>query len=115
VHPVKLPALMATETERTHNLTVGTQNFPNHVVFAVGDQQVFLPRIIREGDTPHRAVTYDAARLANQDRCEGRQPRPLRRIPNGRGRGAATDVRRHPIADRPAASATRASMSSAVR
>jgi hypothetical protein len=29
---------------------------------------------------------------ADQDRREGRQPRPLRRIPNGRGRHSATNV-----------------------
>jgi Transposase DDE domain group 1 len=32
---------------------------------------------------------------------EGRQPRPLRLVPTGRGRGVATDVRRDPVADRP--------------
>ena len=41
-------------------------------------------------------------------------PKAAHLVPDGRGRGAATDVRRYPIADRPAASATRASMSSAV-
>ena len=40
---------------------------------------------------------------ADQDRRQGRQPRALRCLPDGRGRGAATDVRRHPVADRPAA------------
>jgi hypothetical protein len=30
---------------------------------------------------------------------EGRQPRALRDLPDGRGRGVAKDVRRHPIAD----------------
>src|SRR6185436_9024051 len=50
------------------------------------------------------------AREAGQDRCEGGQPWALRNIPDGRGRGAARDVRRHPGADRPAAGAARAGM-----
>jgi hypothetical protein len=33
-------------------------------------------------------------------------------LPDGRGRGVATDVCRHPVADRPAAGAARASMKS---
>ena len=47
------------------------------------------------------------AREADQDRREGRQPRTLCHLPDGRGRGVATDVRRHPVADRPAPSTTR--------
>ena len=58
-------------------------------------------------------VADQPAREADQDRREGRQPRPLRYLPDGRGRGAATDVRRHPVADRPAAGTARASMSGA--
>ena len=42
-----------------------------------------------------------------QSRCEGHQPRPLRHLPDGRRRGVATDVRRHPIVDRPAAGTAR--------
>jgi hypothetical protein len=34
-------------------------------------------------------------------------------FPNGRGRGVAANARRHPLADRPAAGTTRASMTSA--
>jgi hypothetical protein len=45
--------------------------------------------------------------VADQDRREGRQPRTLRDVPDGRGRGIATDVRRHLVVDRPAGSATR--------
>jgi hypothetical protein len=40
-----------------------------------------------------------------QDRRQGGQPRPLRHVPNGGGRSAATDAPRHPAADRPAAGA----------
>src|SRR5712671_2543027 len=41
-------------------------------------------------------VADQPAREADQDRREGRPPRPLRHIPNGRGRGAATDVSGNP-------------------
>jgi len=41
----------------------------------------------------------------DQDRRQGGQPRPLRHVPNGGGRSAATDAPRHPAADRPAAGA----------
>src|SRR6476469_5859003 len=34
-------------------------------------------------------------------------------LPDGRGRGVATDVRRHPVADHPAAGTARAGMTSA--
>jgi hypothetical protein len=57
------------------------------------------------GDTQDGAsvVANQPAREADQDRRKGRQPRALRDLPDGRGGGAATDVRRHPVADRPAA------------
>src|SRR5271169_1116434 len=65
------------------------------------------------GDAEDRGpvVADQLARKADQDRREGRQPRALRDIPDGRGRSAAADVRRRPIADRPAAGAARAGMS----
>jgi hypothetical protein len=50
---------------------------------------------------------------ADQDRREGRQPWPLRHLPDGRGRDIATDVRRNSVADRPTASAAGARMRSA--
>ena len=56
-------------------------------------------------------VADQPAREADQDRREGRQPRPLRYLPDGRGRGAATDVPGHPVADRPAASSAAAGSS----
>jgi Transposase DDE domain group 1 len=40
------------------------------------------------------------AREAGQDRRQDRSPRPLCRVPAGRGRGAAVAVRQHPAADR---------------
>jgi hypothetical protein len=58
-------------------------------------------------------VADQPAREVDQDRRQGRQPRSLRHFPAGRGRGVATDVRRHPVADRPAPDATRAGMTGA--
>src|SRR4051812_31710415 len=55
-------------------------------------------------------VADQPAREVDQDRREGRPPRPLRDLPAGRGRGAATDVRRNPVADRSAARTARARM-----
>ena len=42
---------------------------------------------------------------------EGRQPRPIHHVPNGRSRSIVTDVRRHSVPDRPAPRTTRARMS----
>ena len=56
-----------------------------------------------------RPWSLTSVREAGKDRRQGRQPRALRR----RGRGAATDVRRDPVADRPAAGTARAGMSGA--
>jgi hypothetical protein len=53
------------------------------------------------------------AREADQDRREGRSPRPLRHVPNGRSRSLPADVCRHPVADRPAAGPTCAGMTRA--
>ena len=44
----------------------------------------------------------------------GCPPWAVRHVPDGRGRGVASDVRRNPGADRPAAGAARASMTEAV-
>src|SRR6516162_10183494 len=64
------------------------------------------------GDAPSDGVVVpdQPAREADQDRREGHQPWPLRDLPNGRGRSLAADVRRHPVADRPAAGAARPGM-----
>jgi len=59
-------------------------------------------------------VADQPARKADQDRREGRQPRSLRHFPARRGRGVAADVRRHPVADRPAACTARTGMTAAV-
>jgi Transposase DDE domain group 1 len=58
-------------------------------------------------------VANQPAREADQDRCEGRRPWPVRDLPDGRGRGVAKDVRRHPVVDRPAVGTARAGMSGA--
>src|SRR3954454_24423083 len=58
-------------------------------------------------------VADQLARKADQNRREGRQSRPIRHVPARRGRGAETDVRRNPIADRPTAGTARASMTGA--
>src|ERR1700730_6961048 len=60
------------------------------------------------------------AREADQARREGLQPWRLRHIPDGRGRGATTDVPENPVADRPkvrldAGKAARFSAAHAVR
>ena len=52
-------------------------------------------------------VAEHAAREAGQDRRPDRAPRPLPRIPAGRGGGAASIVRRHPAPDRPPARTAR--------
>jgi hypothetical protein len=61
----------------------------------------------------HSRGRCQPAREANQDRRKGGEPRALRDLPDGRGRGAAADVGRHSIADRPVACAARARMTSA--
>ena len=60
-------------------------------------------------------VADQPAREADQDRRQGHQPRPLRHLPDGRGRGAAADVRGHPVADRPTAGTACASVTGAKR
>jgi hypothetical protein len=58
-------------------------------------------------------VADQPAREADQDQRQGRQPQPLRDLPDGRGRVVAADVRRHPVADRRAAGTACAGMSGA--
>jgi hypothetical protein len=55
-------------------------------------------------------VTDQPAREADQDRCQGRQPCALCHLPDGRGRGAATDVPRNTVANRPTAGTARPRM-----
>ena len=47
-----------------------------------------------------RLVADNPEREAHQDRGEGHQPRPLCRLPDGRGCHSEKSVRRHPAADR---------------
>jgi hypothetical protein len=55
-------------------------------------------------------VADQLAREADQDRRQGREPRPLHDLSDGRGRGAATDVPGDPGVDRPTAGAARTSV-----
>jgi hypothetical protein len=55
-------------------------------------------------------VADQPAREADQDRREGRQPRPIRHVPARRGRGAPPAIRRNPVADRPTAGTACAGM-----
>jgi len=55
-------------------------------------------------------VADQPAREADQDRREGSELWQVRDLPDGRGRGAATDVRRYPVLDRPFAGTTRPSI-----
>jgi hypothetical protein len=55
-------------------------------------------------------VADQPTREADQDRRQGGEPRPLRHVQNGRGRGATADVPGHPAADRPTAGTAGASM-----
>ncbi len=52
-------------------------------------------------------VALDPAREAGEDRRPDRAPRPLPRVPAGRGGGAACPVRRDPAPDRPPARTAR--------
>ena len=52
-----------------------------------------------------RLVADEPEGKADQDRREAREPRPLCRLPNGRGRNSAKCVRRYPQADRGTAAA----------
>jgi hypothetical protein len=54
---------------------------------------------------PKTAEPWSLTSPREKDRRQGRQPRPLRHFPNGRGGRVAADVPREPDADRPAAGA----------
>jgi hypothetical protein len=56
-------------------------------------------------------VADQPAREADQDRCQGRQPRPLRHLPIDRGSGVATDGCGNLVADWSVARPSRASVS----
>src|SRR4051812_12983208 len=63
-----------------------------------------------DAEGSREVVDDQPARKASQDRRKSSQPRALRDLPAGRGRGAPTDVRRNPVVDRPAAATARAGM-----
>ena len=59
-------------------------------------------------------VADDAAGEADQDRGEGGQPRPVRHVPDGGGRGAERPVPKNPAADPRAAATTSTDMNRGV-
>src|SRR4029077_15633210 len=65
-----------------------------------------LGNFLRTLATPESIKDWSLTSLKeNQDRCEGRQPRALRCVPDGRGRRAKNAVRRDSAADRRTAAA----------
>src|SRR5271156_1340353 len=64
-----------------------------------------LPAHAGDAGADQRLVADEPQGKANQDRREGRAPRALRRLPDGRGRRSETSVRRHPSARRGTAAA----------
>ena len=64
-----------------------------------------LPAYARDARVDQGLVADEPTGKADQDRREGREPRPLRRLPDGRGRRSETSVRRHPSAHRGTAAA----------
>ena len=94
VHQRRPPKTIVLDMDSSESPTYGDQEgstYNGHFGYVVADQPV---------------------READQDWREGRQPRTLHHVPNGRGGGIATDVCRHPVADRPAPGTTRARMRS---
>ena len=59
-----------------------------------------LPAHAGDARTNQGLVADEAQRETHQDWREGRAPRPLCRLPDGRGRRSETSVRRHPSAHR---------------
>jgi hypothetical protein len=58
-----------------------------------------LANFLRTLALPEEIEHCDAAREVGQDRRQDHAPRPLRRLPAGRGGGASGVVRRHPAPD----------------
>ena len=70
-----------------------------------GLQSRQLPAHAGDAGADQGLVADQPAGEADQDRREGREPRPLRRLPDGRGRRAAANVRGDLAADRGTAAA----------
>ena len=89
--------------------TVRTERF-NEILF-VGSAVEALPRAAppEANAVPKESVAHILTRLV------GRPPRPLRHIPDGRGRGAKRSVRGYSEADRRAAGKSKSSQSQAKR
>jgi hypothetical protein len=67
--------------------------------------QSLLLRPAGDAGADQRLVADEPEGEADQDRCEGREPRPLRCLPDGRGRHPTESVRRHSAAHRGTAAA----------
>jgi hypothetical protein len=63
------------------------------------------PRAAGDAEDGGAVVADQLAREADRDRRQGREPRPLHDLSDGRGRGAATDVPGDPDVDRPTSGA----------
>src|SRR5882762_9234410 len=76
------------------------------------DRVAGAARESRRSRRPARPVDRHRAPAASaeDDSARHRQPRALRYLPYGRGRGATADVPGNPVSDRPAAGTARASM-----
>jgi hypothetical protein len=64
-----------------------------------------LPAHIGDAGADQRLVADEPEGKADQDRRESREPRPLRRLSDGRSRDSENSLRRHLAADRGTAAA----------
>src|SRR5262245_51963372 len=69
-----------------------------------------LGNFMRTLTMPKAVIADQSAGEADQGRRQGRQPWPLRHVPNGRARRVAADVQGDPDAHCPVAGATRSCM-----
>lgn len=69
------------------------------VASCAGLQSRELPPNTGDTEGDRDMVAHLVARAADQDRCPPRAPRPLRRVPDGRGRAATRGLLRHPRPD----------------
>ncbi len=66
----------------------------------VGLQSCQFPAYAGDAGADQRLVADEPEGKTHQDRREGREPRPLCRVPDGRGRHPSESVRRHPTVHR---------------